>query len=77
MYAAAAAAKSRQSCRTLCDPIDGSPPGSPVRGVLQARVQEWDSIAFFERMYTYIQRCIHTYIHTLLISNTTATLIET
>ena len=35
--AAAAAAKSLQSCRTLCDPIDGSPPGSPVPGILQAR----------------------------------------
>ena len=39
--AAAAAAKSLQSCRTLCDPVDGSPPGSPVPGVLQARTLEW------------------------------------
>ena len=38
---AAAAAKSRQSCPTLCDPIDGSPPGSPVPGTLQARTLEW------------------------------------
>ena len=38
---AAAAAKSRQSCLTLCDPIDGSPPGSPVPGILQARILEW------------------------------------
>ena len=38
--AAAAAAKSLQSCPTLCDPIDGSPPGSPVPGILQARVLE-------------------------------------
>ena len=37
----AAAAKSRQSCPTLCDPIDGSPPGSPVPGILQARTLEW------------------------------------
>ena len=37
---AAAAAKSRQSCPTLCDPIDGSPPGSPVPGFLQARILE-------------------------------------
>ena len=37
LYAAAAAAKSLQSCPTLCDPIDGSPPGSPVPGILQAR----------------------------------------
>ena len=39
--AAAAAAKSLQSCPTLCDPIDGSPPGSPIPGILQARVLEW------------------------------------
>ena len=45
MAAAAAVAKSLQSCLTLCDPIDGSPPGSPVPGVLQARVLEWAAIA--------------------------------
>ena len=45
-YTAAAAAKSLQSCPTLCDPIDGSPPGSPVPGILQARVLEWGAIAF-------------------------------
>ena len=39
--AAAAAAKSLQSCLTLCDPIDGSPPGSPISGILQARTLEW------------------------------------
>ena len=44
--AAAAAAKSLQSCRTLCDPIDGSPPGSPVPGILQARTLEWVAISF-------------------------------
>ena len=44
--AAAAAAKSLQSCLTLCDPIDGSPPGSPVHGIFQARVREWGAIAF-------------------------------
>ena len=44
--AAAAAAKSLQSCPTLCDPIDGSPPGSPVPGILQARALEWVAIAF-------------------------------
>jgi len=38
---AAATAKSLQSCPTLCDPIDGSPPGSPVPGILQARTLEW------------------------------------
>ena len=42
----AAAAKLLQSCLTLCDPIDGSPPGSPIPGILQARVLEWGSIAF-------------------------------
>ena len=44
--AAAAAAKSLQSCPTLCDPIDGSPPGSPVPGILQARTLEWIAISF-------------------------------
>ena len=44
--AAAAAAKSLQSCLTLCDPIDGSPPGSAVPGILQARTLEWVAIAF-------------------------------
>ena len=44
--AAAAAAKSRQSCPTLCDPIDGSPPGSSVPGILQARTLEWVAISF-------------------------------
>ena len=44
---AAAAAKSLQSCPALCDPIDGSPPGSPVPGILQARTLGWDAISFF------------------------------
>ena len=44
--AAAAAAKSLQSCLTLCDPIDGSPPGSIVPGILQARTLEWAAISF-------------------------------
>ena len=43
---AAAAAKSLQSCPTLCNPIDGSPPGSPVPGILQARTLEWAAISF-------------------------------
>ena len=43
---AATAAKSLQSCPTLCDPIDGSPPGSPVPGILQARTLEWVAISF-------------------------------
>ena len=42
----AAAAKSLQSCPTLCDPIDGSPPGSPVPGIFQARTPEWVAISF-------------------------------
>ena len=46
--AAAAAAESLQSCLTLCDPIDGSPPGSSVHGIFQARVLEWGAIAFSE-----------------------------
>ena len=43
---AAAAAESLQSCLTLYDPIDGSPPGSPVPGILQARTLEWVAISF-------------------------------
>ena len=43
---AAAAAKSLQSCKTLCDPIDCSPPGFPVPGILQARTLEWAAISF-------------------------------
>ena len=45
-YAATAAAKSFQSCPILCDPRDGSPPGSPVPGILQARTLEWVAISF-------------------------------
>ena len=44
--AAAAAAKSLQSCPTLCEPTDGSPPGSPVSGILQARTLEWVAVFF-------------------------------
>ena len=43
---AAAAAKSRQLCPTLCDPIDGSPTGSPVPGIIQARSLEWVAVSF-------------------------------
>ena len=46
IYILYAAAKSLQSCPTLCDPIDGSPPGSPVPGILQARTLEWLAISF-------------------------------
>ena len=44
--AAAAAAKLLQLCPTLCDPIDSSPPGSPIPGILQARTLEWVAISF-------------------------------
>ena len=44
--AAAAAAKSLQSCPTLCDHIDGSPPGFPIPGILQARTLKWVAISF-------------------------------
>ena len=43
---ATATAKSLQSCPTLCDPIDGSPPGSPIPGILQVRTLEWVAISF-------------------------------
>ena len=46
MEAAAAAAKSLQSCPTLCNPIDSIPPGSPVPGILQARTLEWVAMFF-------------------------------
>ena len=54
VHAAAAAAKSLQSCLTLCDPIDSSPPGSPIPGILQARTLEWVAISFSgSRAYLY------------------------
>ena len=46
LFSVAAAAKLCQSCPTLCDPIDGSPPGSPIPGILQARTLEWVAISF-------------------------------
>ena len=48
----AAAAKLFQSCPTLCDPIDSSPPGSPVPGILQARTLEWAAISFSKQALT-------------------------
>ena len=45
-HLSAATAKSLQSCPTLCDPVDGSPPGSPVPGILQVRTLEWVAIFF-------------------------------
>ena len=50
-FYAATAAKSLQSCPTLCDPTDGSPPGSPVPGILQARTLEWVAISFSISFY--------------------------
>ena len=46
LQSAAAAAKSRQLCLTLCDPIDGSPTGFSVPGILQARILEWIAVSF-------------------------------
>jgi len=65
--AAAAAAKSLQSCPTLCDPRDGSPPGSLVPGILQARTLEWVAISFQTKIKTLIQKdtCIPMFIEAL------------
>ena len=52
MFYAAATAKSLQSCPTLCDSVDGSPPGSPVPGILQARTLEWVAIGGFKSFIT-------------------------
>ena len=56
--AAATATKSLQSCPTLCDPMDGSPPGSSIHGIFQARVQEWVAVAF---SFLYLE--LHYYHH--------------
>ena len=56
---AAAAAKSLQSCPTLCDPIDGSPPGSTIPGILQARTLEWVAIAFSNQPRQHIKKHRH------------------
>jgi len=57
MYAAAAAAAANllQLCPTLCDPIDGSPPGSPIPGILQAKTLEWVSILISKFIFQYVQ----------------------
>ena len=62
---AAAAAKSRQSCLTLCNPIDGSPPGSSVPGILQARTLEWVAIAFSHMlvMFKILQASLQQYMN--------------
>ena len=54
--AAAAAAKSPQSCPTLCDHTDGIPPGSSIHGIFQARVLEWVAIAFSETLLSLYQK---------------------
>ena len=56
--ATAAAAKSLQSCPTLCDPIDSSPPGSPLPGILQARTLEWVAISFSKAKAQSLAICI-------------------
>ena len=48
-------AKSLQSCPTLCDPVDSSPPGFPIPGILQARVLEWGAIAFSDNVHSPLQ----------------------
>ena len=58
LFTAAAAAKSLQSCPTLCDPIDGRPLGSSVPGILQARVLEWVALSFSTRIIKVNPKCI-------------------
>ena len=66
IHAAAAAAAVLQSCPTLCDPIDGNPPGSPIPGILQARTLEWVAIAFsVQYMNTFLVWKNQRYINTL------------
>ena len=57
MHVAAAAAKSLQSCLTLCDTIDGSPPGFPIPGILQARTLEWVAVSFSMHVAVTMQLC--------------------
>ena len=59
-YAAAAAAKSLQSCPTLCDPIDGSPPDSAILGILQARTLQWVAISFSRTVLQQVYNTFHT-----------------
>ena len=58
----ATAAKSLQSCPTLCDPIYGSPPGSPVSGILQARKPEWGAITFSVCKGMKALKCVHLFL---------------
>ena len=59
LLAAATAAKSLQSCPTLCDPIDGSPPGSSISGILQARTLEWVAIAFSKYLLEHVNKGVY------------------
>ena len=63
-----AAAKSLQSCPTLCNPIDGSPPGSAIPGILQARTLEWVAI-FFSNAWSEKWKCSHLVVSNLVVSN--------
>ena len=65
MKKAAAAAKSLQSCPTLCDPIDGSPPGSPIPGILQARTLEWVAISFSMKKAYGLNHCCGNHLYPL------------
>ena len=63
-----AAAESIQSCPTLCDPIDSSPPGPTIPGILQARTLEWVAISFsnvyvYMCVYMYVYLCVYMYIY--------------
>ena len=62
---AAAAAKSLQSCPTLCDPIDGSPPGPPIPGILQARTLEWVAISFSKAWKWKVKMKSHSHVQLL------------
>ena len=64
----AAAAKSLQSCPTLCDPIDGSPPGSPVPGILQARTLEWVAISFSKQSQQTSSNISLVWLNTMLVT---------
>ena len=57
LFLSAAATKSLQSCPTLCDPINGSPPGSPIPGILQARTLEWAAISFINLFRPESNKC--------------------
>ena len=54
---------SLQSCLTLCDPIDGSPPGSPIPGILQARTLEWVAISFSNPVHHQLPEFTQTHVH--------------